>query len=316
MRMQYGETPQGWVLAHDGVLYVPCPPTARRAARRWLVAGQPAPQVSPRLASTVLLLRPKPSTCSMSCRPEVFMINRSAQLRFAGGATVFPGGAVDPDDEDPGPSSGPGPVTARTPGLGSPHNVDGALVRAAVRELFEETGVLLAGPDAQHVLGHNTSPSLRNDANRLLAGELSFGEILERHGLILRTDLLRPWSRWMTPLYSPIRYDTYFFVTFLPDGQIAGYTEPESSGAAWLDPQRVLARPLPAPDVLLPPTVMTLAQLRDTGPVSAVSDRGPDMRVNMFTPVQGNDDRVWLSWRPPQDYSGASQPFAMLTDER
>jgi hypothetical protein len=96
-----------------------------------------------------------------------------------------------------------------------------ALVRAAVRETFEECGVLLAGPSPDAVAAGTSGPSWEADRQALADGALSLAQLLIRRGLVLRADLLIPWSRWITPEAEQRRYDARFFVAALPAGQQA-----------------------------------------------------------------------------------------------
>ena len=185
-------------------------------AREFAAAGLP-PAV-PRDAATVMLVRPGPGAGGV----EVFLLRRTEALEFAPGACVFPGGSVDGRDADPAIAgegwAGPAPADlGRLLGI-SPDRA-GALVCAAVRETFEECGVLLAGPSPTELVRDSVIPGA--DRQRLLDGSLSLGELLSRHGLMLRADLLTPWARWITPEISPRRFDTWFFAAALPPGQLA-----------------------------------------------------------------------------------------------
>src|SRR5207302_7788536 len=120
----------------------------------------------------------------------------------------FPGGAVDAADADEGIAwAGPDAATWATQ-LATTADLARTLVCAAVRETFEESGVLLAGPDAGTVLATTGDEGWEADRRALLAGSLSLAELLHRRGLVLRSDLLRPWARWITPVTEARRYDT------------------------------------------------------------------------------------------------------------
>ena len=157
-------------------------------------------------------------------------------MAFAGGMTVFPGGGVDQRDADAslawaGPDAGlVGGAVRLRPGLAA------ALVCAAVRETFEESGVLLAGPDADSVVA-DTRP-YADAAQALVDRTLSLAEFLAATGLVLRADLLRPWANWLTPEEEPRRYDTRFFLAELPAGQRADGVTTEADHAGWQRPGR------------------------------------------------------------------------------
>jgi 8-oxo-dGTP pyrophosphatase MutT (NUDIX family) len=220
-------------------------------------ADEPA---TPRDAATVVLLRDAPSG------PEVFLLRRVVGMAFAAGMTVFPGGGVDLRDADvPVAWSGPEPAWWGRR-FGCDPDLATALVCAAVRETFEEAGVLLAGPDAHSVVD-DTAPHAQ--ARRaLVARELSLAEFLADAGLVLRSDLLRPWSNWVTPAEEPRRYDARFFVAALPDGQRADGITTEADDVAWRRPGDALTDWKSGHIGLLPPTWTTLAELDECRSVS------------------------------------------------
>ena len=100
---------------------------------------------------------------------------------------------------------------------------------AAVRETFEESGVLLAGPSPTSVVADTTGDDWEADRVALEGRSLSFTDFLERRGLVLRTDLLGAWAAWLTPVFEPRRYRTWFFVAALPAGQRTRDVSTESS---------------------------------------------------------------------------------------
>jgi 8-oxo-dGTP pyrophosphatase MutT (NUDIX family) len=222
-------------------------------------AGRVAPVV-PRDAATVVILR----TAADGAGVEILMLRRTAAMKFAPGAYVFPGGSVDPADYGTevgwhGPS--PAEFGAR---LGASAEVARALVCAAVRETFEESGVLLAGvPDGAPgaPLAVPAGPSWDADRAALAAGTLTLAELLSRRGLVLRADLLVPWARWITPEGEPRRFDARFFAAALPDGQQAVGHEAEAEHVAWLRPASAIDAARAGEISLLPPTAATLSQL-------------------------------------------------------
>jgi 8-oxo-dGTP pyrophosphatase MutT (NUDIX family) len=191
---------------------------------------------------------------------EVLMLRRTAAMKFAPGAYVFPGGSVDPGDYGAGVGwHGPPPAEfgAR---FGAPAPVARALVCAAVRETFEESGVLLAGTPGGP-LATPAGPSWEADRLALTAGELTLAGLLSRRGLVLRADLLVPWARWITPEGEPRRFDARFFAAALPDGQQAVGHAAESDHVAWLSPAAAIGAARSGEISLLPPTATTLNEL-------------------------------------------------------
>ncbi|MHA6762124.1 NUDIX hydrolase [Streptacidiphilus sp. PAMC 29251] len=207
----------------------------------------------PRLAATVVLLREAPT--------EAYLLRRRASMAFAGGMYAFPGGGVDPHDGTvaigwAGPSAEEWAVR-----LGCRAETARAVVCAAVRETFEESGVLLAGVDAGSVVADVSGEQWRADRAALEAHELSFAEFLTRRGLVLRSDLLAGWARWITPEFEVRRYDTWFFVAVVPEGQRTAEVPGEADRVEWLAPAEAVARAEAGEYLMLPPTVTTLREL-------------------------------------------------------
>ena len=240
----------------------PIPEGMVRRAREF--HGDPAPT---RPAATVVLLRPEDQAF------QVYVLKRAATMVF-GGLYAFPGGRVDPSDH---------PETIRTDWpqhLGVPDEQARAIVGAAARELFEEAGVLLAGPvdevdrtvsdgtltgvvthghetaGGNGVIGDVSAEDWESDRAALAAHKLTMTDMLRRRGLRLRDDLLLPWARWVTPEFEPKRFDTWFFVALLPQGQTARDVSGESEVATWVRPEA--AEEL----AMLPPTRSTVNSLR------------------------------------------------------
>ena len=236
--------PEGEVVRHLGVGEI----TPRM---RDVLAGRITP-VEPRDAATVLLVRRADPGL------EVYLLRRVPSMGFAPGMYVFPGGSVDPRDRDHGIRwAGPSPREwART--LGVDEASARALVCAAVRETFEESGVLLAGPSATEVVADTRGDDWEEDRRALVDHSLSLAELLDRRNLVLRADLLRPWSRWITPVMEPRRYDTRFFVAVLPEGQQTRDVGGEADHVAWMAPDEAVRRWRAGELAMLPPTVANL----------------------------------------------------------
>lgn len=229
-------------------------------------AGRIVP-ATPRDAATVMVLRP-----AGAASVEVLMLRRTAAMKFAPGAYVFPGGSV--DQADFGAEIGwHGPAPAEFGArLGASAEMARALVCAAVRETFEESGVLLAGsPDGP--LAPISGPSWESGRAALAAGNLTLAELLSRRGLVLRADLLVPWARWITPEGEPRRFDARFFVAALPAGQLATGHEAESDHVAWLRPEDAIEAARAGEIALLPPTAAMLSDFAAAA-AAAVADGG------------------------------------------
>jgi 8-oxo-dGTP pyrophosphatase MutT (NUDIX family) len=198
------------------------------------------------------------------------MLKRQSSMKFAPGAYVFPGGSVDPRDAE-ADLAWAGPDAAEWGRLlGVPPGLARALVCAAVRETFEESGVLLAGPSPGEVVADTTAEDWEADRHALLDRSQSLAGLLTRRGLMLRSDLLRPWSRWITPELERRRYDTRFFAAALPPGQRTRDVGGEAAGVAWVRPADAIAAGQRREIFLMLPTRITLGELDSCGTVDGV----------------------------------------------
>lgn len=223
-------------------------------ARAWHQGPKTTP-VAARASATVLLLRDSADGV------EVFVLRRVASMAFAPRMHVFPGGGVDPRDADRDlPWAGPSPADwAAVLGGGAAEASE--LVCAAVRELFEECGVVLAGPDGDRVVDDLDDPEWEGDRQALLDRSLALSEMLQRRGLVLRSDLLRPWAHWTTPVFEPRRYDTRFFVAAMPAGQHARDVGGEADHAAWISARAAVQGHRDGRLAMLPPTLVALEEI-------------------------------------------------------
>jgi len=254
-----------------------------------IAAGRAVP-VEPKQAATVVLLR------SGAAGLEAYMLRRKPTMAFAPGAYVFPGGSVDPRDAE-GDIGWAGPSPAEWGRIfGVSADLGRELVCAAVRETFEESGVLLAGPEPDTVVADTRDESWEADRRALIDHTLSLAELLDRRGLVLRSDLLGAWAQWITPEVEPRRFDTKFFVAALPTGQRARDVGGEADQVAWLRPADAIASARAREIYLMPPTATTLAELDGHADVDAVLAAAPDRigtpRVPGFKLVNGTAEFV------------------------
>lgn len=248
----------------------------------------------PRDAATVVLLRQGDG------EPELYLLRRHVTMEFAGGMCVFPGGGVDPRDFDHTVAwAGPSPAEWAER-LGVDEAKARALVCAAVRETFEESGVLLAGESADSVVADTTGDDWEADRIALEARELAMTEFLSRRGLVLRTDLLGAWSGWLTPVFEPKRYRTWFFVAELPEGQRTRDVSTESDQVVWLPVSRAAEQAEAREILMLPPTYITSLDIAQYADPQAVIDAAAERRVEMFCPaVEESGDGGFTLTRPP-----------------
>jgi len=243
-------------------------------------SGPPTPADS---ATVVLLREPAPG------RLEVLLVARHAQSRAFAGAHVFPGGLVDPADRSPELLRTIEPrmsadMASATLGENSGPEVALAFWVATIRELFEEAGILLADLEGTPLSFADAATRDRFAAQRrrLLDGELTFQELVRHERLVLRAGDLHYFSRWITPVHAPRRYDARFFVARVPADQTPLHDERETTSAEWLTPADALAGAAAGSLILTPPTARTLEELTDLGSMAHVL---ASARARRVTPV-------------------------------
>ena len=226
-------------------------------------------------AATVVLLRDGADGL------DVWLMTRVTAMAFAAGMAVFPGGRVDTADADlPFADGSDGRAAER---FDTTPDQARAVVGAAVREVFEETGVLLTVPSAD-------MSGARSDVE---AGRVSFGDLLRANGLAVDGSALHAWSRWVTPKGEVRRYDTRFFAAAMPDGIDAQDVTTESSSAGWFGVGAVLEAAQRGEVGMLPPTIMTLASLVPYGTVAEALDAAGQRSLEPIAPsVERNDAGV------------------------
>lgn len=214
--------------------------------------------VEPRPASTVVLLR------DAGGGVEVLLLRRHRRSGFAAGAWVFPGGVVDARDRDAalvdrlaGPTPG---EWARRLGMVDAGEALG-YVAAAIREAFEETGILLADPDGVSPPPADAAHALEVARRALLNDVVSLRDVVVGNGVRLAGGELIYIAHWITPLPEPRRYDTRFFAAHAPAGATCTVHDEEMTDALWLRPADAVARFEAGEMKLLPPTVHTLRRL-------------------------------------------------------
>jgi 8-oxo-dGTP pyrophosphatase MutT (NUDIX family) len=243
----------------------------------------------PRQAATVLLLRDGLPGL------EVYLLRRTKGMPFAGGMTAYPGGGVDERDGDIETGWAGPPPEQWAAAVGCDERMARELVCAAVRETFEEAGVLLAGdPQGGSVVPDVSGDDWEEQRKALLTRELSLAELLAGRGLAVRSDLLRPFAHWITPPAEPRRYDTKFFAAALPVGQEARHVSGEADEASWLTPSAALAELSAGARPMLPPTTHTLGQLAPFADVAAALAGSPPEPLHPISPTfEKTADGMW-----------------------
>jgi 8-oxo-dGTP pyrophosphatase MutT (NUDIX family) len=249
-------------------------------------------------AATVALLRDSPTG------PEVYLLRRVKGMAFAGGMHVFPGGSVDAADGAAADLGWAGPPPAEwARALGCDQALARALVCAAVRETFEESGVLLAGATPDDVLSDVSTDEWEAERRALEAREQTLSQLLGRRGLVLRADLLRPLAHWITPELEPRRFDTRFFLARMPSGQRCRPAGTEAELRLWVRPGEALAQGLS----MMPPTVAVLEELAAHPDVEQALAAERVLRPVMPRVVVDEDGEVRLVVDPGGPHPGAPE---------
>src|SRR5579885_3414087 len=184
--------------------------------------------VTPVPSATILLVRDGPSGV------EVFMVKRHYQIDFASGALVFPGGKAAKGDYDAALAD----FTDCDPGWSAEMRALGA---AAIREAFEESGILLVRPQGSDaLLPAERLPELDRYRVPLNKGEIGLAEMLRAEKLRLACDRLVRFAHWITPKLMPKRFDTQFFLAAAPPGHVGSHDGHESVDSVWLTPQAAI----------------------------------------------------------------------------
>ncbi|WNG89401.1 NUDIX hydrolase [Mycobacterium sp. ITM-2016-00317] len=269
----------------------------------------PQDPLVPRPAATVMLVRDTPDGI------KIFLMRRHSAMDFVAGVMVFPGGGVDDRDRNADIAWHGPDRNWWAQRFGVDPELAEALVCAAARETFEESGVLFAGAADDPDLLVDDASVYREQRAALEDKSLSFGEFLRSEKLMLRADLLRPWANWVTPKEERTRrYDTYFFVGALPQGQRADGDNTETDKAGWITPQEALDDFADGRSFLLPPTWTQLDALngRTVAEVLAVerrivavepslaAEQGGNWEIEFFNSERYNAAR---NRRAPQGYT-------------
>ena len=230
----------------------------------------------PRLSATVLLVRDRDTL-------EVLMVKRHYQIDFAAGALVFPGGKANDEDSQ-------SDWAEHVDGDFDPKQQAARI--AAVREAFEESGLLLARPKSNRGEGAScVGPEIADKLAPFRAavdrGEQSFLALIKENDLILALDTLIHFGHWITPEMMPKRFDTHFYLAPAPDTQIASHDGRETTDAVWLNPADALAQEKAGKATIIFPTRMNLIKLGRAEDCAKASELFAGQRVISVLPKVG-----------------------------
>lgn len=243
--------------------------------------------VTPRPSAAIVLARPRAGAATGGI--EVLMVRRQVKSDFAPDVYVFPGGSVQPEDRTT--ETTPGVCDPLSQGADGPTALGSGLRAAALRELFEEAGVLLAtrGATPLGAAPEDAEPLARARAE-LSAGQITLAALAEREGLRLATDALLFWAHWITPELFPKRFDTAFFLAAAPEGQMAAHDNLEVTESAWVAPADALAGYQRGAFPLVFATIHQLRALADLPDLAAArarfAGREPDTIMPLAFPAE------------------------------
>src|SRR6266403_151319 len=233
--------------------------------------------VKPRPASTILLLRDDNGRDEI----EVFMMVRHYEIDFNSGALVFPGGSVDNNDRE---IAANGALYSGGEGLGE--EALGFRI-AAIRETFEESGILLARPKGSKALVDAKRAGEIEAAHRadLNDRKITFLKVLTDNGMLVALDELVPYAHWITPEGMPKRFDTWFFLAAAPPEQVGAHDGKESTDSIWVSPREALAGGESGRFKLPFPTTRNLIKLGKQPNVKAAIEDSSGMPIVTVMPV-------------------------------
>jgi 8-oxo-dGTP pyrophosphatase MutT (NUDIX family) len=265
------------------------------------------PDTPVRDAATVMVVRD-----ASAGGVEVLMLQRNRKAVFAGGAYVFPGGALDAGDSGADLAARcRGRSDAEASALLGLRAGGLAFFVAAVRECFEEAGILLAEREDGGPLSRDELVGRRHALN---AGTITFSDVCREESLLVASDRMEYFSHWITPFGAPRRFDTRFFVAEAPDGQVALHDAGETIASRWIRPGDALALHADGTFDLLLPTLENLAALdrhASAAALLAAARHGPPVPAMIpRVRLEGSEVRVFL---PGDDgYEDASEEAGLL----
>lgn len=260
------------------------------------------PEIAPlRPAATVIVLRPA------GAHPfEVLLVRRSDSVAFMAGAYVFPGGRVDDTDAaEPADACTGFETLGRcadlAPAIEARHRV------AAIRELLEEAGLLLARRDGR-IVDHGTAVAIRAS----LPPKTSLVAHLAAHGLTAALDAVMPFAHWVTPEIEVRRFDTRFLLARVPGEQDASHDDGETTALEWLPPDEAIARARRREINLPPPTWSTLKRLARFGSIDEAwqwASTTPIVRIQPGFVREGETTTLMLPGDPTYPRPAECEPF-------
>lgn len=253
-------------------------------------------------ASTILLLRDGEAGL------EVFMVVRHHQIDFASGALVFPGGKVDRNDRHEN-------VRVLTDGAHLYDDRELYMRVAAIREAYEECGVLLARDTSGRIIDAARLVELEPWREKLNSGEVGIAEFCEQHGLRIAADMLTSYAHWITPKMMPKRFDTLFYLAVAPDDHVAVHDGTESVDSVWIRPQDALDAAAEGTRTVIFPTRMNILKLaRYATSAEAIEIANATAVVTVEPQVEKRGDKGFLVIPEEAGYGVTEEPLEAVAN--
>lgn len=245
-------------------------------------------------AATILMLRDSPTGL------ETFMVVRHHEIDFASGALVFPGGKVDKGDFD---------VRDYCDGVESVDDTSVGLMAGAIREAFEECGILLAREkNASALISGDRLATLESYRDRIHKGEVTLTEFLEQEQLILACDKLQHFAHWITPDMMPKRFDTHFYLAAAPADHLAIHDGHESVDSIWISPDDAIKGSKEGQYTIIFPTLLNIEMLGESESVDAALKMAAERQVVTVLPrIEKRGDGRYLCIPAEAGYSVVEQ---------
>lgn len=260
--------------------------------------------LTPKDAATVILVRDQIS------RLEVFLMRRNKKQNFMGGYFVFPGGQLDDADcdsilWDKCCSSMVVKSSQRLQEPGLPESIARGLHMAAIRETFEESGILLAtSASGKSTFGFNDAKTLERFTlyrRRIYRGEITMMDLAVLEGIRFKPNMMIPYAHWITPEIQRTRYNTRFFLARLPNGQHTSHDEDELIASGWVTPEDALRMNEIGEMPLSPPTLKTVEELSSFRTTEQLFKTAAEREIFAILPQAYKTDEGFLGVKLPYD---------------
>ena len=276
--------------------------------------------VAPLDAATVILMRETPTANPF----ELLLMRRHAQQRFMGEAFVFPGGQIDDTDCTPGLAAFADGLTAEAakqrlnePDL--PGKKALGLFFAAIRETFEESGVLLAELKCGKAIDFKDQTIRKRFVeyrSMILQQEMTLEDLAGKENLVFKLNELRPYAHWVTPEGERKRFDTRFFLAPMPAGQAPVHDSREMTETLWIEPEKALSRQYAGDIILMPPTLKTLAEMSCQPSVSDLLSCASSTSIHTIMPqISSEGESIVIKLPHDPDYTIAELKQPQRPDE-